>query len=372
MKRQVRIYLGVVIILGLGGAPQTATAKNEFNQWRGEETGADWSDRYKWTEMHAPRDEEAVYFRDESCMVSINSTVNLNNGIHLYGEELTLRGNGNLNLQHPTPHQRTVNVPASATGFANLTLNDNLSLNGRIALSAKGFGTSACKGSVTLKDRATVTGALTIGNDGTGTGLVYVKDSSTYRITGLELNTEADSGGSAEIHVLGGTVRIECETDPFEAFLSDASRKLVVGDCGTVRIDHKLHPSEKKEAIKSMIVKNRLVAAPGCRLLPPVIQDNLMIIRAEDERNDSKIKTEKELLAAIDAIKVLSSSSVAATTDKPQLESLLKTMNAGTAAAVGASPAAATPASGKRMAGYIVFFGTVLLTLRRAPREPQA
>jgi hypothetical protein len=363
--------MGALITLALGGALQVATAKIEINQWRGPETGAEWNDRYKWTEMHVPSGEEAVHFRDQSSMVSVNSTVNLNNGIHLYGQELTLRGNGNLNLQHPNPHQRTVNVPASATGFANLTLNDNLSINGRIALSAKGFGTSASKGSVTLKDRSSISGALTIGNDGMGTGLVYVKDNSTYRITGLELNTKAASGGSAEIQVLGGTVRFESEEDPFEVFLSDASRKLVIGDCGTVRIDHKLHPSKKKEAIKSMIVEKRLVAAPGCRLLPPVIQDNLMIIRAEDERNDSKIKTEKELLSAIDNIKILSSASVAAAADKPQLESLLKTMGGGTAAPGGPAVAAATKPNGTKTAGYIVFFGTVLLALRRAPREPE-
>ncbi|WP_136077356.1 hypothetical protein [Pontiella desulfatans] len=377
MKRQDHRIKGVVIGLVVGAA-MFANAQGSVNQWRGSVEGADWMDRYKWKLMHTPTGDEAVHFREATSVVTVNSSVYLNNGMHLYGEELSLRGNGNINLQNPVPHQRTINVPASATGFANLTLNDNLSLNGRLALSAKGFGTSASKGSVTLKDRSTVTGVLSIGNDGNGTGQVYVKGNSTYRITGLELETRANAGGSAEIHVLGGTVRIETQENPFDVFLADTSRKLIVGDTGTVRIEHNLHPAKKKDAIKKMIVEKRLVAAPGCRLLPPVIQDNMMIIRAEDERNDNSIKTQKALLAAIDRIEVNSTGSVASSSAKPKLESLLKTMQTtqpsqapvATAPAQPAAPAMADAApQGPRVAGYIVFFGTVLLVLRRSPKD---
>jgi hypothetical protein len=382
MKRTDHIYKGVTIALALGAAIQIANAQGSVNTWRGDAAGADWNDRYKWKLMHTPTGDEAAHFREANSVVTVNSTVQLNNGLHLYGQELTLRGNGNINLQNPVPHQRTVNVPASAEGFANLTLNDNLSLNGRIALSAKGFGTSACKGSVTLKDRSTVTGVLSIGNAGTGTGQIFVKGNSTYRITGLELDTLAASGGSAEIHVLGGTVRIETSENPFETFLADASRKIIVGDSGTIRIEHNLAPSKKKEAIKSMIVQKRLVAAPGCRLLPPVIQDSMMIIRAEDERNENPIKTQKDLLAAIDLIPVgAASGSMASAASKPKLESLLKTMTSQQTAAPETAPAEVVAEStsfakdvkqsGTKMAGYIVFFGTVLLALRRSPKEVQ-
>lgn len=375
MNRQDHIVKGVLIVLALLFAISASAQKIAVNQWRGDETGADWNDKYKWRLMHTPDGEEQVHFREGSSVVTVNSTVNLNNGMYLYGQELSLRGNGNINLQNPVPHQRTVNVPASAEGFANMTLNDNLSLNGRLAISAKGFGTSASKGSVTLKDRTTVTGVLAIGNQGTGTGQVFVKGNSTYRITGLELETKAENGGSAEIHVLGGTVRIETRDNPFTAFLEDASRKLIVGDSGTVRIEHNLHPAKKKEAVKQMIQLDRLVAAPGCRLLPPVIRDNMMIIRAEDERNENAIKTKEALLAAIDRIPVKSiPTAVAKVGGKPKLESLLQTMKSSSPAPApaGAQTADANPAqTGTKTAGYIVFFGTVLLALRRSKNDQE-
>lgn len=359
-----------MIVLALGAAI-SATAQISVNQWRGDETGADWNDKYKWKLMHTPAGDEQVHFRGANSIININSTVNLNNGMHLYGQELTLRGNGNLNLQSPVPHQRTINVPASASGYATLAMDDNLSVNSRLALAAKGFGTSACKGSVTLNDRTTFTGVIAVGNQGTGTGQIFVKDHSTCRITGLDLETRAEAGGAAELHVLGGTVRIETRENPFEVFLADPSRKLIIGDAGTVRIEHNLHPAKKKEAIKKMIVENRLVAAPGCRLLPPVIQDNMMIIRAEDERNDSSIKSQADLLAAIDRIQVRSAPVTAtAQVEAPKLESLLKNM---TGAAATETETAAQPAkqSGSQMAGYIVFFGTVLLALRRSKLVPE-
>ncbi|MDF7800583.1 hypothetical protein P4C99_13990 [Pontiellaceae bacterium B1224] len=396
MKMQKQMIRGAILVLVLGGT--VAHAQVVVNQWRGGGTAEQWNDPYKWKQNHAPTGEESAHFREPLSVITVNSTVQLNNGMHLYGEELSLQGNGNINLWNQVPHSRTINIPASATGFANLTLNDNLSVNARVALSAKGFGTSASKGSITLKDRTNVTGALSVGNAGTGTGQVYVKEHSTYRITGLELSTKATAGGSAEIHILGGTVLIETKENPFKVFLEDPSRKLILGDAGTLRFEYNLSVAEKKEAIKSMIIEDRLVAAPGCQLTTPIIQDKLVMIRAEDKRNGSPLKSKEELIASIDDI--TAATSVASTGSQPRkIESLLKTMGAGeptsTAAPAVAAPAAtpgnaslaalmqqkgvsaetATPAvsdnSGQRMAGYIAFFGAVFLVLRRSPVETE-
>jgi hypothetical protein len=363
-----------IIVLLILAAAQLAVAQS-VNVWRGDEARTDWNDKYKWKLKHVPNSSEAAHFREQNSVIEINSTVQLNNGMQLYGQELTLVGNGNLNLQNPVPHQRTVNIPASATGYANMTLNDNLSLNGRIALSAKSFGTSASKGSVTLNDRSTVSGTLSVGNQGSGTGQIFVRDNATYRITGLELDTRAQSGGSAEIHIIGGTVRIETKENPFDVFLADASRKLLIGEMGTLRIESDISAYQKKEQIKQMILQNRLVAAPGCRLTPPVINNKMLIIQAEDERNVSTVQTREDLLAAIDKLQIARPASVAA---KPRLESLLKSIKS-QPAAPSASVAANAPAEkedssakeGVGLAGYIVFCGTCLLVLRRSDEDEE-
>jgi hypothetical protein len=348
-------------------AGTTIANAQTVNNWKGGEEGADWSDRYKWERRHPPTGDEAAHFRDPNTVVNVNSTIQLNNGMHVY-KEVSLQGNGNINMQNPVPHQRTVNIPASATGFANMTLNDNITINGRIALSAKGFGTSASKGSITLKDRSNVTGDLRIGNAGTGTGLVFVEDSSTYRITTLELATTAKEGGSAEIHVLGGTVRIDSKSNPFEAFLKDPSRKLIVGADGTIRIEYDMPISETKAMMKEMINKDRLVAAQGCRLTKPVIQNKMVIIRAEDERNESNIKSKADLIAAIDSI---SDGKAIAGSGSGGLESLLINMRSTPTGGPSTSTIqTGTPSnSEQKLAGYIVFFGVALLALRRAPTE---
>lgn len=386
--------MGVAAAVVLGGSTVSA---QEVNQWRGGETAEDWNDKYKWKQNHTPTENESAHFREPISVINVNSTIQLSHGMHLYGQELSLQGNGNINLWSQVPHQRTVNIPASGDGFASLTLNDNISLNGRLALSAKGFGTSASKGSVTLKDRSNVTGELCIGNAGTGTGQVFIKGNSTYRITGLELGTEAKSGGSAEIHILSGTVRVETKQDPFQTFNADASRKIIMGENGTLRFEYSMPVAHKKEAIKDMIKNNRLVAAPGCRLTPPIIQEKLVIVRAEDERNDSAVKTKEQLLAAIDRISA--ATTVASSGEQPRkLESLLKNMRSGSSSA--STPAAApapAPTSGGNaslaalmqqkgvsnetpeetgsgsgaLAGYIAFMGAAILILRRTPAAPE-
>ncbi len=382
MRMKSHIIRGIAITLALGGAG--ANAQTGVNTWRGDASGDDWNNQYKWKLNHAPSGDEAAHFRGSASVIQVNSTIQLNNGMHLYGEELSLQGNGNINLWNPVPHQRTVNIPASATGFANMTLNDNISLNGRVALSAKNFGTSASKGSITLKDRANVTGSLSIGNQGSGTGQVYVKDSSTYRVTGLELQTKAASGGSAEIHIQGGTVRLETKENPFNVFLEDASRKLIIGDGGTLRVEYSMPISRKKDALKQLILKDRVVAAPGCRLTTPIIQDKMVIVRAEDERNSSSIETKEQLIAAIDSVAAGSSASAALNSQPKQLESLLKNMR-GTSSAPAApgvatapvpnAPVAApvpTPAEGQKIVSYVAFLGAAMLMLRRAKKEDES
>ena len=360
------IMMKTLTALLVAAAVQTADAQT-VNLWRGDAHGAEWTDQYKWKLNHAPMDNEAAHFRDDNSMVVVNSTVQLNNGMHLYGQELLLKGNGNINLWSMVPHERTVNIPASGSGFANLTLSDNLSLNGRISLSAMGFGTSASKGTVTLKNRSTVTGDLAIGNDGNGTGQVYVKDNSTFRITGLELNTKAEIGGMAEIHILGGTVRIEAEDNPFDAFLADSSRKIIIGDRGTLRIESDLPIAEKKDLIKQMIESNRLVAEPGCRLTLPILQNGMLIASAESLLGSSEPGNHAELLAAIDAVDEKASILVDdATVDLGALVQAIQDEKSNKTETVAQS--AEFPEKPMRhKAGYIVFFGTVLLALRRPP-----
>lgn len=389
-----RYIMGAAAAVMLGG---TAADAATVNQWRGGETAENWNDRYKWKQNHIPTESEAAHFREPISVINVNSTVQLNHGMHLYGEELSLQGNGNINLWSQIPHERTVNIPASGDGFANLTLNDNVSINGRIALSAKGFGTSASKGSITLKDRSNVTGELCIGNAGTGTGQVFIKGNSTYRITGLEIGTQAASGGSAEIHVLSGTVRIETKKNPFDTFNEDASRRIILGENGTLRFEYSQPVAKKKTALKEMIQNDRLIAAPGCRLTTPIIQEKLVIIRAEDERNESTVKTKADLLASID--RITAATAVASNGAQPRkLDSLLKKMGSGTRSSAPAPAPAPAPAGGGndalamlmqqkgvsaaapapaasdtsgRMAGYIAFFGAALLMLRRSPNAAE-
>ncbi len=339
------------------------TQAQSVNKWRGDETAADWNNQYNWKLNHIPTANEPAHFRENNSVIIINSTIQLNNGMHLYGKELSLQGNGKINLWNPISHRRTVNIPASAKGDANLTLNDNISLNAQVALAAKGFGTSACKGSITLKDRTLVKGILSIGNKGTGTGQVFVKGNSTYRITGLELATKADSGGSAEIHVLGGTVRIETKENPFTTFLKDPSRKIILGDSGTLRIEFPSPISFKKKTLTEMISKNRLIASPGSCLTVSVIQEKMMIIRGEDERNDSGLKNQAALFAAIDKIPNEPISTVVESEDSPEQLAplsipLLAKQTSQTEISEEKEP-------NTKLAGYIVTFGGILLTLRR-------
>jgi len=362
-KSNYGIYMMIVL---LGTASQSLRAQT-VNMWRGNAVNADWNESYKWKLNHPPSEGEAAHFRADNSVITVNSTVQLENGMYLYGQELLLKGNGNINLWSLVPHERTVNIPASAQGYANLTISDNLSLNGRISLAAKCFGTSASKGTITLKGRSTVTGGLCIGNEGVGTGQVYVRDNATFRITNLELNTEAGKGGLAEIHILGGTVRIDTEEDFFELFMADPSRRIIIGDTGTLRIESSLPIAEKKNIFKELIANNRLVAASGSRLSSPILQDEMMIARAEDASFGPDSDNREELLAEIDNIS--EGTPETQTMGTSDLGALVKALEAEventpkTVAKV--EEPKADESTNTNLAGYIVFFGTILLALRR-------
>ncbi len=277
LDKLIKIILTGVTLCGL---VNTVTAQG-INLWRGSEIKADWNDAYKWRLKHIPTENEAVHFRQNNSTIVINRTVELNNGMQLYGQELFLEGNGNINLWSSVPHQRTIYVPASASGYANLTLRKNLSINGRVSLAAKAFGTSASKGSVTLKDRTTIKGSLSIGNDGRGSGKVFIHNKSVYHITEIELHTQAEKGGAAEIHILGGTALMETKINPFNIFLEDSSRKIIIGDYGTLRITFDLPLQQKKEMIAQMITQKHIIPEQGCKLLEPIYQNNWVLLKAE-------------------------------------------------------------------------------------------
>ena len=358
--------LNVLAAVLLGAACQTLHAET-VNTWRGTAVSADWNDRYQWNLNHPPKEGEAAHFRQNNCVISVNGLVELDSGIYLYGQELMMKGNGNIILRSQIPLERTVNIPASADGFANLTLCDNLTLTGRISLSAKGFGTSACKGTITLKDRSTVTGGLAIGNNGVGTGLVIVEDNASFRITDIELNTLASKGGMAEIRILGGTVRIEADTNLFDMLMADPSRKIVIGESGTLRIDSKLPIARKKEMLKALIASNRLIATPGCQLTPPVLQNEMVIARAENAQLRANGGNQNALLSQIDQI-----SESTPANNNSNLGDLVKALQAEVNQQDGMahnSSGSSNNANSPRMAGYIVIFGSLLLALRRPKAE---
>lgn len=339
-----------IIILALLGAFSASGA--QVNLWRGDETGSNWTDEYKWKLKHAPQGSEPVHFRQQNSVIAVNSTVELGNGMHLYGQELLLEGNGNINLRSPIPHQRTINIPASSSGYANLTITDNLSVNATVALAAKAFGTSAGKGSLTLKDRTNITGEIAIGNRGSGTGQIILRDQASYRVTRLVLDTEAAKGGSAEIQILGGTVRMDTDGNPFEQILADPSRKIIIGGYGVLHIESDLPTAQKRELLERMIAQKQLVSGQGCKLDEPVIRDNMVTIKAK--YNDTQ-----PVLAGAAATKAPT-----VPTKPAKTERLAKGRPSGTPATPEPESTPSAPLS-----GYIVFLGGLALLLVR-PTEP--
>ena len=383
MKNKIQLNFTLMLAMLCGSA--LSTSAQSINLWRGGETMADWSDPYKWKLKHVPAGEEFVQFRAPNAVVAVNSTIELDNGMMLYGQDLFLQGNGNINMWSPIEHKSTVSIPASSSGHANLTLNDNLSLNGRIALAAKSFGTSACKGSITLRDRSTITGKLAIGNNGSGSGQVFVRDQSTYRIQELEFNTLAEKGGAAELHILGGTVHLETKGNPFNTFLADPSRKIIIGDYGQLKINSAWAIQLKKSVISKMISQKRIVAAQGCELTTPVFQREMILIKAKTSTDPRSIDTlladiqqsteakSKTTTPAPDALVSTSEPQTEAKTSR--LDSLLSDMKpSDSAGALAQSDGNADDLenSSAPLTGYIVFFSAALFFLRPAKRKEEA
>lgn len=384
------ILIKTAVLAGMLCGVAIPASSESFNVWRGNEIKANWNNAYKWKLKHAPTGSEAVHFLQANSVVSITDTIELGNGIKLYGQELSFEGNGSINLPNPLPQNSTVYIPASTAGSANLILNDTLALNGQIALATKALGKSASKGSVTLNNQSSITGNLLIGNNGNGSGTVFIRDQSTYRISGLELNTKADMGGSAEIHILGGTAEIETKSDPFAAFLDDPSRKIVLGNGGTLIIHSGRPTMQINHAIAQMVAQHRLVADSGCKLTPPVIQNSRVLIRGESIETSNKLE---ELLANISH----SDANKAQPAINPEkinilVDSLKQKQNKTpppaptVVAAAGVEPRPAAPSPAEPiaqtpapkhpvigndqppppLAGYIAFFSAVLLMLRPA------
>ena len=275
-----KLYILILFTIALGAFNQPAMAQS-INLWRGTVAEGDWNDQYMWKLKHVPSKTDSVHFRSKRSIIAINSTIELGNGMHLYGQELTLEGNGNINMRSPIQHQRTINIPASSSGRSNLILTDNLSVNAQVSLAATPFGTSASKGTILLRDRAAVTGDVYIGSKGNGTGYIILRGESSYHIKNLVIDTLASKGGAAEIQIFGGTVWISNTDNPFEVLLADPSRKIIIGDTGTLHIEADIPLKTKRLLLQKLLDSKQIVAAPDCQLGTPLFRDKTISIMAE-------------------------------------------------------------------------------------------
>jgi len=275
-----KLYILILFVTTLGTFNQSAVAQS-INLWRGTTAEGDWNNRYMWKLKHVPSKTDAVHFRSKRSIIAINSTIELGNGMHLYGQELTFEGNGNINMRSPIQHQRTINIPASSSGRSNLILTGNLSINAQISLAATPFGTSASKGTILLQDRTTVTGDVYIGSKGNGTGYIILRGESNYHIKNLVIDTLASKGGAAEIQIFGGTVWISNTENPFNVLLADSGRKIIIGDTGTLHIESNLPPRTTRKLLQTLLDRKQIIAAPDCQLGTPLFRDKTISITAE-------------------------------------------------------------------------------------------
>jgi hypothetical protein len=345
MKQNKFIVTTALVLLSCG----ISTAQS-VNLWRGSEVKANWSDDYKWRLRHIPSNNEAVHFRQPNSVVVIDQTIDLNNNMMLYGQQLSFLGNGNINFWSPVETLSTIYIPASASGYANLTLHDTVSIKGGVALAAKAFGTAASKGTITLRDRSTIKGKLLIGNDGNGTGQVFVYDQAVYTVSDLDLQTEANKGGSAELHILGGTVHFENGTSPLEIFLGDPSRKIIMGEGGALNIQSSASIEKKKELLIQMLKNRSLRVMPNCKFRLPVFQGSMLLLKAERTDAPEQVSTLIEKIKNIQAVTDVPNSEMDGTNSAKEKGGL----NAGS------------------LAGYIAFSGILLLLLRPVPRRTHA
>jgi len=281
MKKNQLKYIIIATVCALTALTNTVCAQ-AINQWKNDQKVGQWEDGSMWKLNHSPRRSERIQIRTSEATITINETVALNQGIQLYGEQLYLNGTGKIDLINPFIHNKTIDIPASCDGSSTLTITDQVSVNARILLSGKTYGTSPCKGTLILKDQSYVTGALCIGNDGAGVGMVVLGDQSTFHITDINLQTDSDKGGRANLHVMSGTLWITLSEKSARTFLNDPSQQIVVGNKGTLILQSSQTTDQKSAMIRNLIRKHRIVTYRGSTLDIPVILDDKISVRTTD------------------------------------------------------------------------------------------
>jgi len=275
----------------------TITSAQVINQWKIDQPTGSWEDAQKWKLHHEPRPTERIQFRAEQSKIIINKKVKLNEGIQLYGRQLSLHGTGGIDLINPLIHNRTIEIPAACDKNSTLILNDQISINARILLSGKSYGTSITTGNLILKDQSQVIGALCVGKDGTGVGTVVINDQALFHITEIDFKTEIENRGRVDLHVISGTLWITLTKKSASTFLDDRSQKILIGKQGTLIIQSPQSTEEKSALIRTLIRKHRIITYPNTTLDIPIISGDKITIRTTSyipEKNTPSLINDKE------------------------------------------------------------------------------
>jgi len=281
MKKNQFKHTIITTVCALIALTNTVCAR-AINQWKNDQKVGQWEDGSMWKLNHPPKRSERIQIRTSEATITINEYVAVNQGIQLYGEHLYLKGTGKIDLINPVIHNKTIDIPASCDGSSTLTITDQVSINARILLSGKTYGTSPCKGTLILKDQSRITGALCIGHDGAGVGMVILGDQSTFHITDINLQTDRDKGGKANLHVMSGTLWITLSDKSARTFLNDPSQQIVVGNKGTLILQSSQTTDQKSAMIRNLIRRHRIVTYSGSTLDIPVILDDKISVRTTD------------------------------------------------------------------------------------------
>ena len=254
------------------------------NQWKSKKIQGRWENRLNWENETVPRPSDRVNFRIPHALVSLNETVKLDQSIQVYSSTLSLTGNGSIIFTNPIDHRQSINIPASSEGDSTLTLSRNISVKGRILLAGKGLGydEEINRGTLVLKGTSSVEGPLAIGKDGTGIGTVILMDNSSFYVTKLDIQTSKYQNGKATIKVLGGTFSIKTKPDqnPYEIFLQDKDRKIILGKSGTLII-YSTHSKALKERYISKLIKTKRIISVNGRLARPIIDNTRLLLRTQ-------------------------------------------------------------------------------------------
>jgi len=254
------------------------------NQWKNKNIEGRWESQSNWENGTVPISSECVNFRIPHALVLLDETVKLDQSIQIYSSTLSISGDGSIVFINPVDHRRSINIPASSEGRSTLTLSGNISIEGRILLAGKGFGYDAgiSKGSLILKGASSVKGPLSIGKDGAGIGTVTLMDESSFYITKLDIQTSEYQNGKATINVLSGTLTIALNSskNPYDVFLQDKNRRIILGKSGTLVIYTTHSKSLKKRYITNLIRQKRIASMNGY-LGTPIISDSKIVLRTQ-------------------------------------------------------------------------------------------